>query len=252
MSKDDEGWIPHDGGKIPCDGKLAVDVKFQNGIVDTHGAPAAYWLWERDSQIGYDIVFWRPHKNADGQAGQEPVAWAVTFDGLFIARNIFTNEKTARITLDNLNHAHPDGTRRLVPLYVHPAPSQEGHAAGPACSAPVYRHYQRKQIAEMADWHEGFDMAGVSVSEADKSAGSPKPGDKIARNPKNHADRWLVAADYFAENFSFCSAPDEALIEEIIESYYRGWTAVELMSFRDAAGIAIREYIRRSAGKEKG
>ena len=68
---DNEGWIPHDGGKIPCDGKLAVDVKFQNGIVDTHGAPAAYWLWERDSQIGYDIVFWRPHKNADGQAGYE-------------------------------------------------------------------------------------------------------------------------------------------------------------------------------------
>ena len=42
----------------------------------------------------------------------------------------------------------------------------------------------------------------------------------------------------------------EALIEEIIESYYSDWRAVELMSFRDAAGIAIREYIRRSEGKE--
>lgn len=67
-----------------------------------------------------------------------------------------------------------------------------------------YRQYRRKQIAELADWNEGFDMTGVSVSDADKLAGSPKLGDKIARNPANHADRWLVAADYFAVNFEPC------------------------------------------------
>ena len=43
-------------------------------------------------------------------------------------------------------------------------------------------------------------MTRVSVSAADKENGSPKPGDMIARNPKNHADQWLVAAKYFAEN----------------------------------------------------
>jgi len=64
-----------------------------------------------------------------------------------------------------------------------------------------YKRYQRTAIAEMVDWHENFDMAGVSVSEADQQAGSPKTGDKIARNPSNHRDRWLVAADYFANNF---------------------------------------------------
>jgi hypothetical protein len=64
-----------------------------------------------------------------------------------------------------------------------------------------FRRYKRSAVAEMADWCEGFDMAGVSVSEPDKAAGSPKAGDKIARNPKNHADRWLVAAAYFADNF---------------------------------------------------
>ncbi len=64
-----------------------------------------------------------------------------------------------------------------------------------------YRQYRRTQIAEMADWHEGFDMAGVSVSAPDVEAGSPKAGDKIARNPANHDDRWLVAAAYFATNF---------------------------------------------------
>lgn len=71
-------------------------------------------------------------------------------------------------------------------------------------SGLTYHQYRRKQIAELADWHPGFDMTGVSISEADKAAGSPKEGDKIARNPVNHADVWLVAADYFAVNFEPC------------------------------------------------
>jgi len=66
---------------------------------------------------------------------------------------------------------------------------------------PHYGLYQRIQIAEMADWEPGFDMAGVSVSATDAAAGSPKEGDMIARNPENHEDRWLVAADYFEANF---------------------------------------------------
>ena len=66
---------------------------------------------------------------------------------------------------------------------------------------PVFKKYRRKQIAEMADWEPGYDMIGVSIPEPDKLAGSPKAGDKIARNPKNHDDKWLVAAAYFADNF---------------------------------------------------
>jgi hypothetical protein len=64
-----------------------------------------------------------------------------------------------------------------------------------------FQRYRRTQIAEMAPWAPGFDMAEVSVSKPDKEAGSPKAGDMIARNPKNHADMWLVAAQYFADNF---------------------------------------------------
>jgi len=64
-----------------------------------------------------------------------------------------------------------------------------------------YKQYRRKKIAELADWHEGFDMTRVSISVVDAEAGSPKLGDKIARNPFNHDDKWLVAADYFSENF---------------------------------------------------
>ena len=65
----------------------------------------------------------------------------------------------------------------------------------------MYKQYRRSAVAEMADWYEGFDMTGVSISDHDKNNGSPKVGDKIARNPKDHSDRWLVDATYFSENF---------------------------------------------------
>lgn len=64
-----------------------------------------------------------------------------------------------------------------------------------------FNQYRRKQIAELRPWADGDDMTGISVSPEDTKAGSPKAGDMIARNPKNHADQWLVAAAYFADNF---------------------------------------------------
>lgn len=64
-----------------------------------------------------------------------------------------------------------------------------------------FRRYRRNNIAEVRDYVPGEDMAGVSLSDADKLAGSPKAGDKIARSPDNHGDRWLISAGYFAGNF---------------------------------------------------
>lgn len=61
--------------------------------------------------------------------------------------------------------------------------------------------YRRSQIAELRPYVGGEDMAGISISAPDREAGSPKAGDMIARNPKNHHDQWLVAAQYFADNF---------------------------------------------------
>lgn len=64
-----------------------------------------------------------------------------------------------------------------------------------------FQQYRRKQIAELRPYIEGDDMTNVSVSTPDRENGSPQAGDMIARNPKNHADQWLVAAQYFADNF---------------------------------------------------
>lgn len=79
--------------------------------------------------------------------------------------------------------------------------------------------YRRKQIAELRPWRPGDDMSDISVSSEDAKAGSPKLGDMIARNPKNHADQWLVAADYFADNFEPLAASRREAQEPVAWRY---------------------------------
>jgi len=85
----------------------------------------------------------------------------------------------------------------------------------------IFKGYTRKDVAELSpvtvDDLVYFDAFGylvaedinldydtnfkVSISDTDKANGSPKLGDMIARNPKNHRDQWLVAEQYFKDNF---------------------------------------------------
>ena len=69
-----------------------------------------------------------------------------------------------------------------------------------------FRKYRRTNIAEMHkynlnDIYPKKFMDKVSISQVDRENGSPKEGDMIARNPENPDDLWLVAKDYFEQNF---------------------------------------------------
>ena len=79
-----------------------------------------------------------------------------------------------------------------------------------------FKQYRRTQIAEMRPVNEEDIKAyhadkrihsirdtefRVSIYDVDKANGSPKIGDMVARNPKNHNDQWLVAKQYFEDNF---------------------------------------------------
>jgi hypothetical protein len=64
-----------------------------------------------------------------------------------------------------------------------------------------FKQFRRSQIAELRPYVPGEDMKGIAISMPDVGAGSPKTGDMIARNPKNHNDKWLVAEKYFNDNF---------------------------------------------------
>lgn len=69
----------------------------------------------------------------------------------------------------------------------------------------MFKQYIRTNIAEMRPVTReeiSGEVAGeISISQSDLNNGSPRSGDMIARNPQNHDDKWLVAADYFTENF---------------------------------------------------
>jgi hypothetical protein len=68
-----------------------------------------------------------------------------------------------------------------------------------------FKQYRRKLIAEFRSFQEGEQLPeSVSISQVDRDNGSPKVGDMIARNPKNHDDQWLVAKRYFEDNFEPC------------------------------------------------
>lgn len=98
---------------------------------------------------------------------------------------------------------------------------------------PEFTHYRRSQIAHLRPYVSGETLSDrVSISAADLEAGSPKPGDMIARNPANHDDQWLVAADYFAANFepvSAAPAPEGGAVDVDVDDmrtrarYLRGY-----------------------------
>ena len=76
------------------------------------------------------------------------------------------------------------------------------YGADDDCANPIHeenimwKQYRRTGLSEMRPYVVSEDLAGVSVSDED----TPKEGDMIARNPKNHDDKWLVAKEYFEEN----------------------------------------------------
>ena len=61
-----------------------------------------------------------------------------------------------------------------------------------------FKQYQRTAIAEMRPYIRDESLVGISVSAVDDPVNDMG---MIARNPKNHADQWYVARQYFLDNF---------------------------------------------------
>lgn len=60
-----------------------------------------------------------------------------------------------------------------------------------------FKKYRRTGLSEMRPYVPGEDLSNVSVSPED----NPETDlGMIARNPKNHADQWYVARQYFEDN----------------------------------------------------
>jgi len=77
-----------------------------------------------------------------------------------------------------------------------------------------FKKYRRSEIAEIREVEDSdigcfkaygkieYETTGIIfISQADLKNGSPKIGDMIGRNPKNYKDQWLIAEQYFKDNF---------------------------------------------------
>lgn len=126
---------------------------------------------------------------------------------------------------------------------------------------PEFTHYRRSQIAHLRPYVSGETLSDrVSISAADLEAGSPKPGDMIARNPDNHDDQWLVAADYFAANFepiSAAPAPEGGVVSRdqvlaIVRQFASpSWCSVDRLVDTLCAALATREEAPAKAGERE-
>jgi hypothetical protein len=84
--------------------------------------------------------------------------------------------------------------------------NSQGAATMSDTKTTAFTRYRRTQIVEMRPYTMGERLSDrVSISAADREAGSPKVGDMVARNPANHDDQWLVARAYFDANFEALS-----------------------------------------------
>ena len=60
----------------------------------------------------------------------------------------------------------------------------------------MWKKYRRTGLSEMRPYSVGESLGGISVNQED----TPEVGGMIARNPKNHSDKWYVSKQYFEDN----------------------------------------------------
>lgn len=85
-----------------------------------------------------------------------------------------------------------------------------------------WKKYKRKGLSEMRPYITGESLDGVSISSPDRRNGSPKIGDMIARNPRNHADQWLVAKEYFEDNLEPAESDEPSEVEKLEQQLAAG------------------------------
>jgi hypothetical protein len=82
-----------------------------------------------------------------------------------------------------------------------------------------FKQYRRTNIAEIRRVLFSDDLMGVSISDPDKELKRDFPSvfaqGYIARNPKNHEDKWYIAKDYFDDNFEECRSQASELPSDV-------------------------------------
>ena len=61
--------------------------------------------------------------------------------------------------------------------------------------------FKKKGTQQLVPWEESMEVNDFSISLPDLNNGSPKAGDMIATNKDNPEDKWLVAKQFFNDNY---------------------------------------------------
>lgn len=115
-----------------------------------------------------------------------------------------------------------------------------------------FKKYRRILIAEMrpVTEHEANNPDaildnGISIAVEDLANGSPKVGDMIARNPKNHNDQWLISHEDFIEHFKPINQTNKILFRAKVNSdlapLIEGWYCFDEISLKN--GVNSGHYI---------
>lgn len=82
-----------------------------------------------------------------------------------------------------------------------------------------FNYYIKVKAQLMKPYQPGESLDSVSISQEDKENGSPKEGDMIAINEKNHEDKWLISKEFFEENYLGPIDPEKIkkLTEDLID-----------------------------------
>jgi len=59
------------------------------------------------------------------------------------------------------------------------------------------QNYRKKNVQPMRPYVVGEDMSAISVNAED----TPELGGMVAHNPKNVADQWYIAKQFFEDNY---------------------------------------------------
>lgn len=93
---------------------------------------------------------------------------------------------------------------------------------------PPWAYYRRTGLSEMRPYIPREPLAAISVSAPDMDTitraliEGRDPGGYVARNPKNHADKWYVTQTYFDEHLEPADTPardDAAELRAEVEGY---------------------------------
>jgi len=65
-----------------------------------------------------------------------------------------------------------------------------------------FKKYTRVSTYELRPYIVGESIKEVAIADQDIINSSPKKGDMIARDPKNHKDKWLLSEEYIKEHLT--------------------------------------------------